>query len=420
MKILISAYACEPNSGSEPGIGWNIARKMADYHEIWVLTWAGRRPAIEAETTRNPVPNLHFIYYGWWGERLWRRSFGLYLHYYLWQIAAYTITFRLNRQLKFDLLHQVTYSTYKIPSFLTFLSVSMIWGPLSGGESAPKSFRKDFNLFGKVYEFLRDVNRWLGEHDPFVRLTLQRSALVLAATEDTAARLNQLGTKDVRVFSFVGLPQSEISHLAEYELPKSNPVRFISIGRLLHWKGFHLSLQAFALNQPKLDGAEYWIIGEGPEHNRLQRLAQTLEISPQVLFWGNLPREDTLNKLGECHVLIHPSLHESGGFVCLEAMAAGRPVICLDLGGPAIQVTKETGYKIPAQNPEQVVHDIADAMHSLAVNPKLRLHLGQAARKRANEMFNWTFKEQFYNQIYKEVSFSQQIDTDSNANPQRT
>ena len=50
-------------------------------------------------------------------------------------------------------------------------------------------------------------------------------------------------------------------------------------------------------------------------------------------------------------MLIHPSLHDSGGWVCLEAMAAGRPVICLDLGGPGLQVTEKTGIKVKASTP---------------------------------------------------------------------
>ncbi|MFM6845653.1 MAG: glycosyltransferase family 4 protein, partial [Dolichospermum sp.] len=47
-------------------------------------------------------------------------------------------------------------------------------------------------------------------------------------------------------------------------------------------------------------------------------------------------------------------------WVCMEAMAAGRPVICLDLGGPAVQVTEETGFKIAADEPYQVVRDLAE------------------------------------------------------------
>lgn len=401
MKMLLSAYACEPGLGSEPGKGWNMAQEMANYHQVWVLTWSGRRPGIEAEITRNPVENLHFIYYGFPGDRMWRRGLGLYLHYYLWQIVGYLIVHRLHRQVNFDLLHHMVYATYKMPSFLALLPVPFVWGPVGGGESAPKTFWQDFSLRGKIYEILRDLASWLGECDPFVRLAVRRSAVILASTADTAQRLRSLGAKDVRVFSQVGSPQAEMHQLAQYQLPESSSVKFISMGRLLHWKGFHLSLRAFALAQ--IEGVEYWIIGDGPEQKPLQKLALELGIASQVKFWGKLPRDETLRKLGECHVLVHPSLHESGGLVCLEAMVAGRPVICLDLGGPAIQVTEETGYKIPASDPDQVVRDLAESMTRLAVDPQLRVRLGQAAQKRASQVFSWDIKGQFFNQLYHEI-----------------
>ena len=401
MKILLSAYACEPGVGSEPGKGWNMAREMANHHEVWVLTWSRRRPSIEVEMTRNPVPNLHFIYCGFPGDLLWRKGLGIYPHYYLWQLKVYFLARRLHREVNFDLAHHMVYATYKMPSFLALLPIPLVWGPVGGGESAPKTFWKDFSWRGKIYEVARDLVRSLGELDPFVRLTVRRSALFLASTQDTAERLQNLGVKEVRVFSQVGSPQAEINRLAQVGLPESNPVRFISIGRLLHWKGFHLGLRAFAL--AKLELAEYWIVGEGPELQHLRRLAQELGIAHQVKFWGKLPRNETLHKLAECHVLVHPSLHESGGLVCLEAMITARPVICLELGGPAIQVTEETGCKVPALTPEQVVSDLAKVMTSLAVDPQLRLRLGQAAQRRGSEVFSWDVKSKFFNQLYQEI-----------------
>lgn len=143
---------------------------------------------------------------------------------------------------------------------------------------------------------------------------------------------------------------------------------------------------------------------EGTERKQLERLTQYLNISKQVKFLGNLSREHTWSNIQDCHVLIHPSLHESGGFVCLEAMAAGRPVICLDLGGPAVQVTEETGFKIKANTPEQVVSDIAKAMTYLASNPELRLLMGQAGQKRVRETFSWESKGRQLIKLYEEIS----------------
>ena len=126
-----------------------------------------------------------------------------------------------------------------------------------------------------------------------------------------------------------------------------------------------MGLRAFAQADVS-NNAEYWIVGDGPERSRLLSLAEKLGIDHKVKFWNKLSRAETLKKLGDCFALIHPSLHESGGLVCLEAMAASRPVICLDLGGPAIQVTQETGFKISAHTPEQTVRDLAKAIKNIS------------------------------------------------------
>jgi len=164
-------------------------------------------------------------------------------------------------------------------------------------------------------------------------------------------------------------------------------VRFISLGNLLHLKGFHLGLRAFA--QSDLTGAEYWIVGDGPERKRLQDLAEALGCAARVKFWGRLPREEALGRLAESHVLVHPSLHDSGSFACVEAMAVGRPVICFDLGGPGAQVTEETGVKVQAHHPEQAIRDLAGAMRLLARDPDRRRRMGEAARQRGRTAFRW-------------------------------
>lgn len=274
-------------------------------------------------------------------------------------------------------------------------------GPVGGGESAPDSFWQDFSARGKRYELLRNSVRRIGEQDPFVRMTAARSAIALAATEETAERLSALGCQNVKVEGVAGIPRADWEMLSQLPVPQQKPFRLISIGRLLHWKGFYLGLKAFAqLNQPQ---AEYWIVGEGPDRQLLERLAESLGIASQVHFWGQLPREETLKKLAACHGLVHPSLHDSGGWVCLEAMAAARPVLCLDIGGPATQVTAETGFKVAAPNPDQAVKNLATAMKSLADNVELRSQLGKAGQVRVKGIYDWSVKSQFIAQTYQNV-----------------
>ena len=47
MKVLLSAYACEPGQGSERGIGWGWAQQTAGFHDVWVVTSGEQQPAIE-------------------------------------------------------------------------------------------------------------------------------------------------------------------------------------------------------------------------------------------------------------------------------------------------------------------------------------------------------------------------------------
>ena len=407
MKVLLSAYACEPERGTELGVGWNTAREVARYHQVWVLTRPDDgREAIEAELARNPVPNLHFVYFTLpiWGDG-WKLGQGAFqLHYYLWQIQAYFVARKLHREIGFDLVHHVTFVKYSTPSFLSLLPIPFIFGPVGGGESAPKAFAQNFSRRGKIYESLRSLSRWVGEHDPFTRMTVRRSILNWATTPDTAKRLTQMGAEHVEVLSQVGLLPEEVTYLGQFPLPDATPLRFISIGRFLHWKGFHLGLRAFAqANLPK--DAEYWLIGNGPEKERLQQLVADLALTAQVKFLAEMPRTELLQKLGTCLALVHPSLHESGGFVCLEAMAAGRPVICLDLGGPAVQVTEATGFKIPAIAPDQSVTGLAEAMSALVNDPSLRSRMGLAGRQRVNQLFNWQTKGKFLADVYEKICF---------------
>jgi glycosyltransferase involved in cell wall biosynthesis len=407
MKIMLSAYACEPNRGSEPGVGWNTAIEIAKYCQVWVFTSNTHRTAIEAELAVKPIHNLNFVYFdpfGWiydWSQEGKRPQWNVQIHYYLWQIWAYFVGRSLHRQISFDLIHHVTYVKYSSPSFLCLLRVPFIWGPVGGAESAPKTFWKDFGWKGKIYEISRSLARRLGELDPFVRLTAQHSTLAWATTEDTANRIRKIGARNVQVLSQVGLLQEEIEHLANSPMSDQTLVRFISIGRLLHWKGFHLGLSAFA--RAALPHAVYWIVGEGPERQKLEELAEKLGIASQVEFLGKLSRNEGLSKLGECHVLIHPSLHDSGGLVCLEAMATGLPVICLNLGGPAIQVTNETGFKVLAYNPEQSIQDLSEAIMLLASDSDLRKCMGQISKKIVREQYSWENKGYYLTKVYEKI-----------------
>jgi glycosyltransferase involved in cell wall biosynthesis len=403
MKLLVSAYSCEPGKGSEPGIGWNTVQQAARFHTVWVLTHDEGRQTINAVLATGAFPNVQFVFLdlpAW--ALFWKKGRrGQQLHYYSWQIAAYFTGRRLHRKVGFDMIHHITFGRYSAPSFLALLPVPLIWGPVGGGESAPRAFWWSFSLRGKIFELARSLARKLGEYDPFVRRTARKASVGLATTEETAKQMRMLGCRSVSVLPAIGLAQDEIQILSTVHSCQSSPFRLISVGNLLHWKGYHLSVRAFAEFHRQFAVSEYWLFGEGPERKRLEKLAQSLGVAESVTFWGNVPRREVLEKLADCNALIHPSLHDSGGWVCLEAMAAGRPVVCLDLGGPGLQVTEMTGIKVNANTPDEAVADLAKAFLRLALDPELRIRMGEASRQRVKEHFAWVGKGEFMSEIYQ-------------------
>jgi glycosyltransferase involved in cell wall biosynthesis len=406
LRVLVSAYACEPDKGSEPGVGWNWVRQISRFHELWVITRANNQELIEKALAKKPLPNVHWVYFDlprW--ARFWKKGErGLHAYYYLWQIGAYFVVRKLHRRVDFNLGHHVTFVNYWMPSFLGLLPIPFIWGPVGGGESAHRSFWGSFSFRGKAHEVLRDLVRSLAQRDPFVRLTARRAAVGLATTPQTEERLRALGCRQVLVFSEAGVPRRELEELGALPIREGGALRFLSLGRLLHWKGFELGLRAFAQFAGRCPMSEYWIVGDGPERKRLENLAQSLGVASMVRFCGMIPRSEALGSLAGCDVLVHPSLHDSGGWVCLEAMAAGRPVVCLDLGGPGLQVTEESGIKVSALSPGQVVRDLAEAFYKLASDPELRARLSLGARKRVEEHFDWDKKGLFMTRLYGSLS----------------
>lgn len=365
------------------------------------------RKAITSAVAEQPLANVHWIYlHRPFGSWIFRTK-GWPLYYYLWHLDASSLARDLHRRIRFDLGHHVTMSTYWLPSVLALLPIPFIWGPVGGGESVPGPFAVTLGPLGQLHEYVRNLARLAAHQEPFLRLTARRASTVLAMTTQSAEILRSLGTSTPAVCPGVALPAEDLATLNGLAVRKMMPFRVLSIGRLLHWKGLHLAIAAFAEFARKFPKSEYWMVGDGPDRGRLEQLARGLHVGEKVRFLGALPRDQAWANMSECDVLLHPSLRDSGGWVCAEAMGARRPVICLDLGGPAGLVTDQSGIKIPASSPEQVVSDFARAMHRLAEDDERRLSMGEAARQRVRDHLCWDRMGEWMAHIYQQVHETQ-------------
>ncbi len=322
------------------------------------------------------------------------------LGYLLWQLAAWRAAWRLHREVGFDCGHHCSYGIYWMPSFLALMPFPYVWGPVGGAEAMPPSFWRVLPPRGKVYETVRLAAQRVGELNPWLRATARRAALTLAATPATEARLRRIGCRRVRQIPQLYLTTEDIAALEAIPLRERRPFRVITTATLIHWKGCDLALRAFARLSDALPESEHWIVGDGPDRARLERLAWKLGIRSQVKFWGLVERDAWLRLLEGVDVFLFSSLHDSGGFVCLEAMAAGRPVVCLQLGGPAITVDAQSGIRVPARHPRQAAAELGDALIRLAENPDERLRLGEGAKRRVRMEFDFDRRTEWISELY--------------------
>jgi glycosyltransferase involved in cell wall biosynthesis len=180
-----------------------------------------------------------------------------------------------------------------------------------------------------------------------------------------------------------------------------NNFLIITAGRLVKIKGFDLAIRAFKIFSEKVTEAKFIIAGDGPELYNLKKIVIDSELENEVVFEGWLPREKLLQKMLLCSIFIFPSLRDGGGNVVVEAMAAGKPIVCFNLAGPGLHVDESCGIKIKPENPEQAVKDIASALERLYFDRELLEKLGKGARKKAEKEYDWDKLGDKLNEIYK-------------------
>jgi glycosyltransferase involved in cell wall biosynthesis len=165
---------------------------------------------------------------------------------------------------------------------------------------------------------------------------------------------------------------------------------FLFVGRLLYWKGLHLALHALARARRSIPDVRLKIIGSGEDRGWLEAQARAAGVMDLVEWISSTPHDEITREYGRSLALVFPSLHDSGGMVVLEALAAGLPVVCLDLGGPGLIATPDCALVVAAREVDQagVVEALAAAMIRIATDAGLRARLAGHAVHRVRE-FTW-------------------------------
>ncbi len=384
LRILLSAYACEPDRGSEPGVGWHWALALVRRgHEVWVLTRANNQPSIEHAIERMSGPErnrLHFIYYdlpawaAWWKKK----SRGVQLYYLLWQINILPVARAAQATHQFDVVHHLTFGVWRQPTQLYKLGVPLIFGPVGGGETAPRNLVDTLSLASRSWELIRYLANRFATFNPALRSCLRESRWVISKTKETAAWIARAGVHSDIALE-IGIDINPL--LPHQERGEGKSMRCLYAGRLIGLKGIHLGIQALANAREKGCDISLTIVGKGPMRRRLKALSSRLNMEEHIQFIDWLDQDALFQQYHYHDVLLFPSLHDSSGNVILEAFAHGLPVVCFNLGGPGEIVDSSTGIAVePSDN---AVSDLSQALIRLATAPRDRARLGRAARRKA-------------------------------------
>lgn len=398
MKILISAYACSPFQGSEPGMGWNFVKCLFSKHELHVITECKYRSEIEDYFAKNPEERIYASFYYVKRVRLnilkkiWPPSY--YWTYAKWQSNALKLAMELDLREHFDVVHQLNMIGYREPGLLWKMDKPFVWGPIGGFNITPWRLLHTMGLYGFVfYTFRNIVNIWQMYTSSRVKKAVMRAGVLMCATKNDAATVKKLWEKDSVLMPEVGL----------YKIKKSE-VEFHKKGTKLKlcWSGLHIprkSLNFLLEALCRIRNVELHVLGEGPKTSSWKKLANRLGLD-NVVWYGRVDRSMALSVMRGCDVFIQTSLSDATSTVLLEALSIGLPVIALDHLGFSNVIDDSCGIKIKVGNKSQIVKDLSAAIYKINKDRPMLNRLSLGAKKKAED-YSWSVKSDIINGLYE-------------------
>ncbi len=355
MNILLSAFACRPNYGSEPGVGWNFATTLAKEHQVIVLTGYRNKDEIERgiaqETHKN---NLTFVYYdlpSWLQIRNYESAL-VHIYFFFWQIGIFFKARNIVKKYHIDVIHHITYGGFRAPSFLALLDKPFLFGPVGGGETFPFLIKKSLPFRFFKTEMIRDwVNRF-SVMNPLLHLTLRYSALIACKTNETLKIIPKKYHDKCRVALEIGLKEIEQPHSPALT-NHAQGLKLLFAGRLVYWKGIHLGIAAYAKVLEKFPTTQFTIIGNGNDEQWIKQIAHQQQVYDRITWIDRVDQATLFSMYEQYDLLVFPSLRDSSGNVVLEAIAHGLPVLCLDVGGPCQIIDESCGIVVPTHRQTQ-------------------------------------------------------------------
>ena len=392
LSILINAYACSPNMGSEPGMAWNWCVNLANYCELHIITEGEFQDKIKASLPTLPQgKNMHFYYNPvseeirkmCWNQGDWR----FYKYYKEWQWKTYLIAKDICKKAHIDILHQLNMIGFREPGYLWKIpDIPFIWGPVDAKESFPMAYLEGASLKTKLFIQLKNtITKWQLQHAKRVHMAARRASYVISASSNSQQVFKKYFQIESPLLNETGC------YIQEHPIVDKSQKEYLDVlwvGKLDFRKQLGLALQSIAKTQNPY--IKLHIVGGG---NSLpyQALAKELGIEAQCKWYGTVSHEEVQRIMQESDVFFFTSVAEGTPHVVLEAIGNNLPVICFNTCGQGDSVNEKVGIKISLTTPKQSIIDFATKINYLYQNKSILQQLSEGCNKRQKEL-SWDNK----------------------------
>jgi glycosyltransferase involved in cell wall biosynthesis len=395
------AYACNPEGHGEHWLGWGWAEKAAKLADVHLLTPTWARDAVERHAAAHGI-TAHFPEIA---APLLRATAplgnnGLWIRQYFWQHQAAALARDLHARHRFDLVHQTTFHTFRVPFRSALLGIPAVWGPMAGGESAPPGFEPWLGSM-RASEALRPILNGACLALPAVRRSLRAARQLLVANRTTLQFLPEWCRAKARIVPPNAIDENQLAAGPLPRASRGDRLELLFLGNMVGTRAIPLVLEAIA-RVPEIP-LRLTIAGDGPAQTAWKRDAARLGLADRVCFPGRIARTDLLPLYARTDALVFPALRDAGGSSLLEAMSLAVPVVCLDWAGPGEMVREANGIKIPVTSPEGAIAGFADAFRRLFRDPEWAHALGLQAAEDVRREFTWEHKREVLREVYSSV-----------------
>jgi glycosyltransferase involved in cell wall biosynthesis len=403
INILLNTYACAPNKGSEPGLGWNWVIHLAKYCKLHVITEGEWKDEIDAELKKIPYSeNIQFYYNPvsdkirrmCWNQGDWR----FYYYYQKWQKEALQIAKSIIQNNQIDIVHQFNMIGFREPGYLWKIKDKpFIWGPVDAKESFPVNYLTEADLKSKVKVYLKNyITKLQLTFSYRVRMAAKRSSVLLAASSESVSTFKKYFKLDSVLLNETGC----YPNTNKLYLKKENPgLQLLWVGKFELRKQLFLALKTIA--QLKDIDIKLHIVGGSPEEELpYKKEAEILQISDKCIWHGKIKHAEVQQLMQQSDIFFFTSVAEGTPHVVLEAIGNYLPVVCFDCCGQGDTVTNDIGRKINRINPQQSILEFAININYLYNNKPVLKQLSENCILVQDE-FSWDRKVEKIIKFYK-------------------